>query len=86
MYLFGSWAARYEGVRGRPPADIDVLVIGRPDRDDVDEAAQQAGARLAREVNVTIRSAQWWAEGQDSFHHEVRRRPIVSVLGGQVQP
>jgi predicted nucleotidyltransferase len=85
-YLFGSWAARYEGVRGRPPADIDVLVIGAPDRDDLDDAAQRAGSRLAREVNVTIRSSQWWHSGQDSFHHEVTRRPIVTVLSGPGQP
>lgn len=80
VYLFGSWAARYVGQRGRAPADIDVLVIGRPDRDEADEAAQRAGERLGREVNVTIRSAQWWQDGSDSFHAEVRRRPIVAVL------
>ena len=28
IYLFGSWAARYAGEVGRPPADLDVLVIG----------------------------------------------------------
>jgi predicted nucleotidyltransferase len=85
-YLFGSWAARYAGQRGRAPADIDVLVIGRPDRDEVDEAAQRAGSRLGREVNVTIRSAQWWHEGADSFHREVTRRPIVTVLDQAGQP
>lgn len=63
------------------PADIDVLVIGRPDRDEAYEAAQRAGERLGREVNVTIRSGQWWREGSDSFHAEVIRRPIVTVLG-----
>ena len=41
-FLFGSLAARYEGQHGRPPADIDVLVIGTPDRDDLDDAAQRA--------------------------------------------
>jgi predicted nucleotidyltransferase len=80
VYLFGSWAARYEGQQGRAPADLDVLVIGRPDRDALDGAAQRAGARLAREVNVTIRSPQWWREGGDSFHAEVTRRPLVPVL------
>lgn len=86
VYLFGSWAARYVGQRGRAPADIDVLVIGRPDRDEVDEAVQRAGARLAREVNVTIRSSQWWRDGADSFHTEVTRRPIVVVLAAEEQP
>jgi predicted nucleotidyltransferase len=79
-YLFGSWAARYAGQQGRAPADLDLLVIGEPDRDALDEAAQRAGARVAREVNVTIRSAQWWRDGGDGFHAEVTRRPLVPVL------
>jgi predicted nucleotidyltransferase len=79
-YLFGSWAARYAGQGGRAPADLDLLVIGRPDRDALDEAAERAGDRLAREVNVTVRSPQWWREGGDSFHTEVTHRPFVTIL------
>jgi predicted nucleotidyltransferase len=78
-YLFGSWAARYAGEEGRAPADLDVLVIGRPDRDELDDAAQRAGTRVAREVNVTIRSPQWWRDGSDAFHTEISRRPLVPV-------
>jgi predicted nucleotidyltransferase len=80
-YVFGSWAARYMGEGGRPPADVDVLVIGEPDRGTLDDAAQRAGERLAREVNVTVRSAQWWEHGTDGFHVEIRRRPLVPVFG-----
>jgi predicted nucleotidyltransferase len=79
-YLFGSWAARYAGEAGRAPADLDVLVIGAPDRDELDDAAQRAGGRLAREVNVTIRSPAWWREGTDGFHADVTRRPLVPVF------
>lgn len=82
-YLFGSWAARYAGQEGRAPADLDVLVIGKPDRDELDEVAQRAGARLAREVNVTIRSPQWWRDGGDPFHAEVTHRPLVPILEHQ---
>jgi predicted nucleotidyltransferase len=82
-YLFGSWAARYAGQEGRPPADLDVLVIGAPDRDALDDAAQRAGARLAREVNVTIRSADWWRSGDDGFHSEIMRRPLVQISGNE---
>jgi predicted nucleotidyltransferase len=82
-YLFGSWAARYAGQEGRSPADLDVLVIGVPDRDALDDAAQRAGARLAREVNVTIRSADWWRSGDDGFHSELMRRPLVQVSGSE---
>ena len=85
-YLFGSWAARYAGQLGRAPADIDLLVIGDPDRDELDEAAQRAGARLAREVNVTIRSPRWWREGEDGFHVEVTGRPLVPVFAQQGTP
>jgi len=85
-YLFGSWAARYAGQQGRAPADIDVLVIGHPDRDELDNAAQRAGSRLAREVSVTIRTPQWWQDGGDSFHAEVTRRPLVAVLPDASQP
>jgi len=80
-YIFGSWAARYAGQQGRPPADIDVLVIGAPDRDSLDEAAQRASGRLDREVSVTVRSAQWWRAGGDGFHAEINRRPLVPVYG-----
>jgi predicted nucleotidyltransferase len=85
-YVFGSWAARYSGQAGRAPADIDVLVIGDPDRDELDEAAQRAGARLAREVNVTIRSPRWWSEGEDGFHAEVTGRPLVPVFSERDAP
>ena len=79
-YLFGSWAARYAGEAGRPPADLDVLVIGAPDRDELDDAAQRAASRLAREVNVTIRSPAWWRDGTDGFHADVTRRPLVPLF------
>jgi len=85
-FLFGSWAARYEGQPGRAPADIDVLVIGDLDRDDLDEAAQRAGTRLARQVSVTIRSPQWWREGGDGFHAEVTGRPLVPVFAEPSAP
>ena len=85
-YLFGSWAARYTGQEGRAPADLDVLVIGKPDRDALDDAAQRAGERVAREVNITIRSSQWWRDGNDGFHAEVTGRPLVTLLGADVAP
>ena len=78
-FLFGSWAARYTGQPGRAPADLDVLVLGNPDRDDLDDAAQRASIRLNREVNVTIRSLTWWHEGTDGFHTEITNRPLIPL-------
>lgn len=79
LYLFGSWAARYAGIPGRAPADLDVLVVGQPDRDDVDDAVERARHRLGREVNVTIRSAHWWRDGTDGFRTEFAARPLIPI-------
>jgi DNA-binding Lrp family transcriptional regulator len=79
LYLFGSWAARYEGEAGRAPADIDVLVIGRPNRDEVYEAALRAEQRLHRPVNTTIRSRAAWSKSDDGFLSQVRSSPLVAI-------
>ena len=58
-------------------------MIGAPDRDELDDAAQRAAHRLAREVNVTIRSPAWWREGTDGFHADVTRRPLIPLFSGE---
>lgn len=79
VYLFGSWAARYEGIPGPVPADLDVLVVGSPDRDAVHSAALRAEQRLGREVNVTIRSKRSWGQEHDGFVRQVKKSPLVPV-------
>jgi len=78
-YLFGSWAARYVGQRGRAPEDVDVLVIGAPDRDALDDALARAEQRLALPVQVTIRRRSWWESGDDAFRKEIAKRPLVEL-------
>jgi hypothetical protein len=78
-YVHGSWAARYHGQAGKPPGDIDVLVVGHPARGDVDAALDGLERRLGREVNVTYVSAQRWAEKTDPFVAAVRERPLVEL-------
>jgi hypothetical protein len=85
-YIFGSWAARYAGEEGRPPADIDVLVLGAPDRDALYDAAQRARRSLAREVSVTIRSLDWWRTGHDGFRTQLTARPMVPVIEPENEP
>ncbi len=79
LYIYGSWAARYRGDTGPAPNDIDVLVIGRPDRDKVYDAARRAQQRLGREVNVTQRTRAQWDAATDGFSEQVRRSPMVEV-------
>lgn len=81
LYIFGSWAARAAGSPGRTPHDVDVLVLGRPDRDEVYDAANRAERRLGREVNTTIRSTEQWNEAQDGFARTVKSSPMLPVPG-----
>lgn len=81
IVIFGSWAARYAGEQGAVPGDVDILVVGKPDRDDVYDAAERAQTRLGRPVNTTIVPPRRWAAANEPFLQEVKRRPVVSVVG-----
>jgi predicted nucleotidyltransferase len=77
LLLFGSWAARYHGEAGPPPGDVDVLVVGHPDRDAVYDAANRSQERLGREVNPVVVKPQQWQEPVEPFLQEVQRRPTL---------
>ena len=79
MYIYGSWAARHEGELGPTPHDIDLLIIGTPNRDDIHDAAQRAQRRLGREVNVTQRTRMQWETGTDGFTTQVRSSPMIHI-------
>jgi predicted nucleotidyltransferase len=81
-YIYGSWAARYNGEPGPPPADVDVLVVGDPDADALFDLAEAASRRLRREVNVHRVSPGAWAAADrtdDPFLASVRERPRVEL-------
>jgi DNA-binding transcriptional ArsR family regulator len=79
-YVYGSWAARHDGQPGqRPVRDIDVLILGEPDRDQLYNALGAAERRLGRPVQATIRDADWLESGSGSFHDTVTSRPMVKI-------
>lgn len=79
-YIYGSWAARHDGQAGqRPVADIDVLILGEPDRDELYAALSVAEERLGRPVQATIRASGWLASGTGSFHDTVVSRPMIEL-------
>jgi predicted nucleotidyltransferase len=79
--IFGSWAARATGEAGPSPVDIDLLVIGHPDRDELHDAVSRARERLGREVNPVVVAAQRWESEGDGFLSELRNRPMVALTG-----
>jgi DNA-binding transcriptional ArsR family regulator len=80
VHIYGSWAARYEGVAGPPPSDVDVLVVGQPSRTDVYAASDRAQERLGIPVNPSIRSTDQWRNPADGLVQQIRASPHVTVL------
>jgi len=79
-FVFGSWAARFLGTEGqRPVEDIDLLVLGEPDRDQLYAEIERVQTRLGRPVQVTVREPDWLAAGDGSFHDTVVGRPMVPI-------
>lgn len=79
VVIYGSWARRFRGQLGREPADVDVMVIGSPDRDDVFLAAERAERRLEVPVNTTVRSSTAWKKPKDPLV-VTAKRDAVPVL------
>lgn len=85
VVLFGSWAARYEGVAGAEPTDIDVLIVVTDaglDRGPLYAAADRSQQRLGRPVNPTVVTTDRWVRrgaGDDRFVDEIASRPLVAV-------
>ncbi len=63
------------------PDDIDLLVIGNPDRHALADAVAEAETVLRREVNVRRVAAAAWANDNSSFKRTVLSRPVVDVIG-----
>jgi DNA-binding transcriptional ArsR family regulator len=80
-FIYGSWAARYSGEAGAVPRDIDVMVVGTPDRGLLDRAVDAAEQRLRREVNVRRVSPETWSSDGGSFKQTVLSRPTVALIG-----
>jgi DNA-binding transcriptional ArsR family regulator len=81
--IYGSWAARYEGIAGRAPHDVDVLVIGEVPRPDLYEAAERAEQRLGLPVNPVVCSRPRWLAASDPLIQQIRSAPVVWVAGDE---
>jgi len=77
-YLFGSWARRYAGDPGAP-GDVDVIVVGEPDVDEVYNACRRAGAELGQEVNPVVLTPEEWNARGSGFVQQVRSGPLMPL-------
>ena len=81
-WIYGSWAERYEGVPGRTPGDVDVVVVGNPDKDDLERAAKHASQQVGRDVHIQRVRPERWKAADSGFLHTIQSRPLVRVAGG----
>ncbi|HZL80320.1 MAG TPA: ArsR family transcriptional regulator [Demequina sp.] len=79
-FLYGSFAARAQGVDGPPPSDIDLMVVGSPKVEQIYSACDRVSDAVGRPVNPTILSEEEFAE-DSGFLRSVRESPTVSVVG-----
>ncbi|GAA3002623.1 MarR family transcriptional regulator [Streptosporangium longisporum] len=86
-YIYGSWAARHANQTGPSPRDIDVLVVGAPDEDELYDAARAAERVLGREVNINrISPASWHADQGDPFVTSLRNKPLHLLIQNRRTP
>lgn len=78
-YVFGSWARRQLGERGTAPRDVDVLIVGEVDPEDVYAAAARVERELGLEVNVTLVEPNEWADAATPFLRAVKSGALVPV-------
>jgi DNA-binding transcriptional ArsR family regulator len=79
-FVYGSWAARFRGLPGRVPNDIDVMVIGSATFHEVCDALFDAERLLHREVNPRVDTRAVWDADNSSFKATVLSRPVVPLI------
>ncbi|MFC4057252.1 hypothetical protein ACFOWE_03050 [Planomonospora corallina] len=86
-YIYGSWAARHANQTGPLPRDVDVLVVGAADEDELYDAARTAERVLGREVNINrISPASWTSDRGDPFVTSLRSKPLHSLIQNRSTP
>jgi DNA-binding transcriptional ArsR family regulator len=79
--IYGSWAA---GTRIAPTSDVDVLVIGQPDPDQLEHAVRAVERLSGREVNLTLYDRADWLERLErgsGFAATVLDRTLIRLHG-----
>ncbi|GGS75275.1 ArsR family transcriptional regulator [Planobispora rosea] len=86
-YIYGSWAARHANQPGPLPRDVDVLVVGAADEDELYGAARAAEHVLGREVNISrISPVSWNADQSDPFVTSLRSKPLHPLIQNRSTP
>ena len=78
-FIYGSWAARYLGEEGEAPNDLDVLVVGSPQRSALARLGRDLERQLGCEINPIVVPAEEWEAKTSGFLRSVARHPLVEL-------
>lgn len=78
-FIGGSWATRYQGRPGRFPHDIDVIVVGSPDRDEVPDAVVDAMQGVGSDAQVIFRRPSACRDACDAFTRTAKVADLVEL-------
>lgn len=79
-FIYGSVARDTE----RATSDIDLFILGVPDRAHLDAVLSEAEDRLGREISLVTMTADEWharAAAHEGFIEELRRSPKIYLIG-----
>ena len=79
-FIYGSWASRHAGERGEAPGDIDLLILGSPDRRKLARLCRETSEELGFEVNPTVLSKQDWESDATGFIRSIKERPLIPLI------
>jgi len=78
--IYGSFASGHES----PESDIDILIIGNPDQDELMEKIENVEKSIAREINYNSYSQDDFSgrvKKKDSFILNILKRPKIILKG-----
>jgi predicted nucleotidyltransferase len=79
-FIYGSYAANKENAS----SDVDVLIVGAPDEDELIKKIESAEQVLGREINYNIYPAREFKEKmkkKDNFISNILKRPRIMLKG-----
>ena len=77
--IYGSWAARFHGQPGPPPNDIDVLVVGGPQRRLLARCVRELSEQLGLEIDPHVVSPSDYERGASGFLRTIKKGPLVEL-------
>ena len=82
LFLYGSFAKNQEN----PQSDVDLIIIGKTDLDEIEDAISKVERKLGRAVYTTCYSLKEWRKKtglKDSFLQTVVSSPKIMLIGDE---